>query len=189
VLTSDDEDLRSRFRRAAVDLFQEHGFDRTSAAQIAHAVGVTERTFYRYYSDKRDVLFEGEALVRSLLVAAIVNAPHDLRPLDVVLRALRLFQSVLDVFRPFAKARHGLIRATPSLQERETVRTAGLIDLLTTALINRGTPPRTARLAAQAGMAAFVLAARSWLEDDSLELSICIDEAFSELRTLLSKLP
>lgn len=189
VLTNNEEDLRSRFRQAAVDLFQERGYEQTTAAQIATKAGVTERTFYRYYPDKRDVLFEGEAVVRTLLVAAITTAPSDMRPLDSVLRALRLFQSVLEVFRPFAKARHEIIRRTRTLIEREAYRTTELVDLLATALVGRGVAERAARLAAQAGMAAIVLAAHAWLDEDGLELSLCIDQSFSELRALLAAMP
>ncbi len=68
---NDEADARTRLQRAALELFREHGYDRTTAAGIAARAGVTERTFFRYFPDKREVLFDGEAVLRTALTASV----------------------------------------------------------------------------------------------------------------------
>ncbi|MDE3177201.1 MAG: helix-turn-helix transcriptional regulator, partial [Pseudomonadota bacterium] len=69
------EDSRRRLQKAAFDLFEERGYDQTTAAEIAARAGVTERTFFRHFPDKKEVLFAGEAAFRATLTAAVAAAP------------------------------------------------------------------------------------------------------------------
>lgn len=185
-MTKNDVDVRSRLQRAGLELFRERGFDRTTAAEIAARAGVTERTFFRYFPDKREVLFGGEAMVREALTASIASAPQDLGPLDTLFRAFRSFQRVLEETQAYAKSRSEIISATPALHERELGKIDALADALATALRARGVANPRAILAAKTGMAAFVQATVSWLNEPNVELGQHFDRAFRELKTLLS---
>ena len=180
-----EESVRARLQEAALKLFRERGYDRTTATMIATQAGVTERTFFRYFPDKREVLFDGEAMVQAALTASIVEAPAELRPLDTLLQAFRFFQPMLESKWSYAKPRHEIIAATPALHERELAKIAALSDALATALKARGVAELRAVLAAQTGMAAFVQATLGWLDDPSVKLGERIDLAFRELKALL----
>lgn len=179
--------MRVRLQDAALELFRECGYDRTTAAEIAARAGVTERTFFRYFPDKREVLFDGEAKVRGALTASIADAPDGLGPLDTLFRAFRSIQLALEDYRPFSKPRHEVISTTPALAERELAKMAALADALAAALKARGVADLRAVLAARTGMAAFVHATTSWLDDPELGLGERIDLASRELKALLAE--
>ena len=185
-MAGDEECLRVRLQRAALELFRERGYDRTTAAEIAARAGVTERTFFRQFPDKREVLFDGEAILRVALTAAIADAPDGLGPLDTLFRAFRSVLPLLEENRPYSKPRHDVISSTPELQERELAKMAALADALASALKERGVADLTAVLAAQTGMAAFVHATISWLDDPEPALAKRLDLASDELKALLT---
>ena len=89
------KDVRLRLQRAALELYAERGFDRTTAADIAALAGVTERTYFRHFPDKREVLFGGEAPLQAALAEAVLAAPAGLPPLPALLAA---FLSVVPMF-------------------------------------------------------------------------------------------
>lgn len=175
-----------RLQRAALELFRQRGYDQTTAAEIAARAGVTERTFFRYFPDKREILFEGEAVLRAALLAGIAEAAAGLGALDTLFVAFRSVQPLLENNRPFSKPRHEVIRRTPALQEREQAKLSALADALAVALKARGFTELQALLAARAGMAAFALATMAWLDDPSPGLGQRFDLAFAELKSLLS---
>ncbi len=185
-MARDDDDLRARLRRAALELFREHGYDRTTAAEIAARAGVTERTFFRQFPDKREVLFDGEAILRAALTAAIADAPDGLGPFDTLFRAFRSIVPLLEDNRPYSKPRHEVISITPALHERELAKTAALADALAGALKTRGVADLKAVLAARTGMAAFVHATISWLDQPEPSLAERLDTASRELKALLA---
>ncbi|GLW71558.1 TetR family transcriptional regulator [Kitasatospora phosalacinea] len=168
-----------------MELYQEHGFDRTTTAEIAARAGVNERTFFRHFPDKREVLFDGEADLRAVLVRAVTEAPDGLPPLDVLLRAFRTAEPVLERNRPFAEPRLRVIAATPALRERDLAKAAALGDALAEALRQRGVADRSAALAAVAGWAAFHQAVRSWIDTPASRLNVHLRRAFDDLRALL----
>lgn len=174
-----------RLQQAAVELFGERGYDRTTAGEIAARAGVTERTFFRHFADKREVLFDGETILREALTAAVARAPGAFGPLDLLFGAFRSVQALLEGNRAYAAPRQTLIAATPALAERELAKTAALADALAAALQARGVGALRATLAARAGMAAFVQATTAWLEDPTIDLGARLDLAFDELRSVL----
>lgn len=176
-LIDETRTVRERLQAAALTLFATRGYDATTAAQIAAEAGVTERTFFRYFPDKREVLFEGEERVREALLAAIAGAPCALGPLDTLFTAFHAFQPELQGRRAYAKPRQDLIEITPALQERELAKIAALSGALAKALQDRGTPALDATLAAQIGMAAFAQATIAWLDDESVGLAERFDRA------------
>ena len=176
------QEARRRLELAALELYREHGFDRTTTAQIAKRAGVTERTFFHHFPDKREVLFTGQERLRGLLVAAVDAAPEALVPLEVLLGAFRALEEVMVEGRSYAQPRHELIAATPALRERETAKLAALADALAVALVERGIAPQRAVLAAHAATAAFNVAAVAWYDDPSRGLDARLVEAFDDLR-------
>jgi len=186
-VAKNEGDVRARLQRTALELFRERGYDQTTAAEIAARAGVTERTFFRYFPDKREVLFDGEAKLRAALAASVADAPGELGPLDTLFRAFRSVQPALEENRPFSKPRHEVISNTPALHERELAKLAALADVLAAELRARGVPDMQAVLAARTGMAAFVFATVSWLDDPGLGLGERLDLALRELKALLTE--
>ena len=184
-MANPEGDARLRLQQAAVELFRERGYDRTTAAEIAARAGVTERTFFRHFSDKREVLFDGQAVLVTALTASIANAPSELKPLATLFRAFRSVLQLLEENRPFSKPRQEVISATPALQERELAKMAALSDALAVALKARNVPELQAVLAARTGMAAFAHATISWLEQVRPGLPERLDLAEQELKALL----
>lgn len=175
---------RTRLRDTALALFRERGYDRTTATEIAAGAGVTERTFFRHFPDKREVLFDGQAVLRTALTAAIATAPAGQAPLAMLFGAFRSMLPALEANRPFAEPRQRVIADTPALQERELAKLTALSDALAEALVYRGVPPLQATLAARAGMAAFTHATIGWLDNPEPGLSERLDEAEAALRAL-----
>ena len=175
------EPARRRLQQAAIELFCERGYDQTTAAEIAARAGVTERTFFRHFPDKREVLFDGQAILRELLTVAIAEAPVTLQPLEVLYRAFRSVERLLEDNRPFSVPRQQVIDRAPALQERELAKVAALAEALALALRQRGVDERLAALAAQTGMATFRYAVASWFADPAGGLGTHLDRAFDEL--------
>ena len=180
------EDARRRLRHAALDLFTEKGFEATTAAEIAARAGVTERTFFRHFPDKREVLFEGQELLGTALTTAIAAVPPGLSPIETLQRALAAVTGLFEQNRPFSEPRQRLIAATPALQEREVAKHAALAGTVATALRRRGIEALRADLAAQAGLAVMSYALAGWFADASLPLGAYLDRAFAVLQELSS---
>jgi AcrR family transcriptional regulator len=180
------QDARRRLRQAALELFRERGYDATTTAQIAAKAGVTERTFFRHFPDKREALFDGEDAFRAALNDAVVAAPADLDPMGALFMAFSSVEPMLAENRPFSEPRAAVIARTPALQERVLTKTAGLVDGLSGALRRRGVEAAIATLAAQVGMAAFSHAASAWFYDPTPGLHAHLMHAFDELSELSS---
>ncbi|MFC5186881.1 TetR family transcriptional regulator [Actinomadura harenae] len=177
-------EARRRLQQAALDLYREHGFDQTTTAEIAARAGVNERTFFRHFPDKREVLFDGEAGLRATLTQAVTEAPDDLQPLDVLLGAFRKAERILEDNRSFAEPRMQVIAETPALRERDLAKSAALTDAVADALRQRGVADRLAVLAAKTGWAVFHQAVQAWIDDPSQTLDAQLLQAFADLHTL-----
>jgi AcrR family transcriptional regulator len=177
-----EPNAQGRLEQAALDLYVEQGFDATTVAEIAARAGLTERTFFRHFADKREVLFRGRELADAL-GAAIDAAPAATAPLDAVAGALESLSDFFADRRPHARRRQAVIAANPSLQERELIKLASLATTIGDALRRRGVADPTASLVAEAGIAVFKVAFENWLTDPAdRSLAEHIREALSELR-------
>jgi AcrR family transcriptional regulator len=162
-----EPDSRGRLQEAALALFSEHGFDQTTAAQIAVRAGLTERTFFRHFADKREVLFGGSAILRERIVGGVAGAPADAGPLDAVARGLDAAAAMLGESRKdLARLRHHVITANPELRERELAKLAEYANAVSVALRERGVSEPQATLAAEAGMTVLRVAVEQWVRDD-----------------------
>ena len=183
------EHARQRLQQAAVELFLERGYDQTTTAEIAARAGVTERTFFRHFPDKREVLFDGQAKLRELLTAAIARVPATVKPLETLYRAFRSLDQLLENNRPFSFPRQQVIDRTSALQERELAKVAALAGALAVALRRRGVDERPATLAARTGMETFRYAIETWFADPAGGVGVHLDRAFGELAGLTVALP
>jgi AcrR family transcriptional regulator len=151
--------------QAALELYRERGFDQTTVAEIAQRAGLTERTFFRHYADKREVLFSGE--VDDLVLNALADAPPSATPIDAVAAALEAAGGLLEKRRDSVRQRQAVIAANPSLQERESLKFATLASAMTDVLRRRGVDDPAARLTAEAGVAVFKSAFERWIDKDN----------------------
>jgi AcrR family transcriptional regulator len=182
-----EPNARGRLEQAAMELYGERGFDQTTVAEIAARAGLTERTFFRHYADKREVLFGGGELLAERLAAAVAGAPASATPLDVVAAALEEVGTLIQDSRgrDFARARRGIIAANAELQERELIKLASWAATLAGALRGRGVDDRVATLAAETGIAVFHVAFGRWVGDeDERDLPALIRQSFGELKAL-----
>ncbi|MBS1845065.1 MAG: TetR/AcrR family transcriptional regulator [Actinobacteria bacterium] len=154
-----------RLTEAAMELFEERGFEGTTVADIAERAGLTKRTFFRYFGDKREVLFSGTELLEAGFVEAIAAAPADASPLDAVAAGLDAMADRLqDVGDAGARKRQAIIAANPDLQERELIKMNGFATAAAAALRDRGVTEPAASLAAEAGIAVLRIAFARWIE-------------------------
>jgi AcrR family transcriptional regulator len=160
-----EPNARERLQQAAMDLYRERGFDRTTVAEIAAHAGLTERTFFRYFTDKREVLFWGSGALRELLAQRVAGAPDATAPIDAVAAALEATSVLFEERRDFARQRQALIAAHPELEERELIKLASLAAVIAEALRGRGVTDPAASLASEVGIAVFRLAFESWVHD------------------------
>jgi AcrR family transcriptional regulator len=184
---------RERLQAAALERFAAQGFDGTTVAEIAATAGLTERTFFRYFTDKREVLFAGQDEFERFFVAGLEggSAGPDgaIDPMAVVAAAL---DGVTAFFaeerRPFSRARQVVIDADPGLQERELLKLSGLATAMTRGLRARGVDPTAAALAAETGVTVFRVAFGLWIaEGEQRSLGEIQHAVLAELRSLLRK--
>ncbi len=178
------DQVRRRLQQAALELYRARGYDQTTTAEIAALAGVTERTFFRHFPDKREVLFDGEATLKAFLTSAVADAPPEMSAWDALFQAFQAVEPLLVKNRALSEPLQQVIAGSPALQERQLAKIGALTAALATALHRRGVEDRLATLTAQTGMAAFTYAAASWLEDASRDLGEHIAEAFREVRAL-----
>jgi AcrR family transcriptional regulator len=181
-----EPDSRGRLQEAALALYEERGFDQTTAAQIAAKAGLTERTFFRHFADKREVLFGGSALLQERIVSGVAGAPAQDGPLDAVTCGLAAAAAMLGEFRrDLARQRHAVIAANPELRERELAKLADYAASVAHALRERGVGEPQATLASQTGMTVLGVALQRWSSgDDERELADVMRDSMAELRAV-----
>lgn len=168
-----------------MELFTERGFEDTTVADIAERAGLTKRTFFRYFADKREVLFSGSKMLEETFVKGVLGAPADTAPLDAVAAGLEASAAVFETIPDRAGKRQALLLANPELQERELIKLARLSAAVAAALRERGVAEPTAGLAAEAGMAVLRVAFERWAADPHGEdLRALLKESLSELRSV-----
>jgi len=183
-------DARGRLERAAFELFAEQGYQATTVPQITARAGLTTRTFFRYFADKREVIFAGDE-IPDLARAAIEGAPAGIDPLDIVVHGLR---TVAD---ERFEGRHGevgsvrrLVLSESSLRERDARKRADLTDAVRGAFVDRGLDPSEAAVIAETTVMLFHLALEAWLTGPAeRRMADVVDEQLSVLRGVLDRRP
>ncbi len=178
----DGSEARLRLQEAALELYLERGYDKTTTGDIAARAGVTERTFFRHFADKREVFFDGESQLRELLTDAVAAVPAGAKPLPTLRAAFHQAVPLIEHNLPVTERRYPVIAATPALQERALAKHAALVTALSDALRARGVAAQLAALCAQVGMDTYSIAIRRWGADRTENLHTHLDRAFTELR-------
>jgi AcrR family transcriptional regulator len=180
-----EPDARGRLQQAAVELYVERGFEQTTVAEIAQRAGLTERTFFRHFTDKREVLFWGSSALQELFVSTVVGLPVDTTPLDAVSAAVEAASGVLEERSEWSRQRFAAISANPALQEREVAKMATLTTAVAAALRTRGVGEPAASLTAGVGIAVFKVAFESWVDPDNQRgFGDLVRDSFAELRVV-----
>jgi AcrR family transcriptional regulator len=181
---------RERLASAAMALYESKGFEETTVAEIAQSAGLTERTFFRYFADKREVLFAGSELLELQMVDGAAAAPPDATPLEVVQAAVTASSEYFPhERRSYSRLRATIINANPQLAERELRKMSALAAALAKALNDRGIAEPTATLAAQSGVTVFRVSFAEWIAQGSERAFVDIQrEMFAQLGSLTSAL-
>jgi len=184
-----EADGRDRLQKAALELYTERGFDETTVAEIAQAAGLTERTFFRHFADKREVIFGGQEAFQERFTTDIATAPPDAAPLDIIGSAVLAGSEFFTMERrPHSLRRQAVIAAHPELRERDLLKMASLAGALADALRARGVPEPSATLAAESGVVVFRVAWDQWLTDGNTRSLVDIErEAFQQLAALTER--
>lgn len=186
-MTRWEPDARGRLARAALELYAERGFEDTTVAEIAARAGLTERTFFRHYADKREVLFDRESQLQELMVRAVADASDSAAPIDAIAAGLEAAATVLQERREFACQRQAIIIANPELREREIMKLASIATALAEVLRQRGVAGQAASLAAEAGIAVFRIAFERWIDaENKQDLLQLTRDTLAQLKALVT---
>lgn len=193
-------DARGRLERAALSLFAEHGFAETTVPQITERAGLTTRTFFRYFTDKREVLFSGEDELRERMAAIIRDAPAELSPIELIEYALEA--AATTIFEP---RRHemrdwrAVVASDEGLRERALRKEQLSTESTIAALGERGVDAYTAELMARLATLALQSAVTRWIEDAELDAAVpdaagkpliaFIHESLDRLRAIITGAP
>jgi AcrR family transcriptional regulator len=178
-------DSRERLQKAALSLYGERGFENTTVAEIAGQAGLTERTFFRHFADKREVLFAGGAQLEELVVKAIDDAPAALAAVDAVMAGLEAAAGTLGERGEFAGQRQRIIDANPELGERERAKLAALGAAIAAALRRRGVEEPAAELSAAVGGTVFHIGFQSWVDGGCTgDLAELMRDSLDQLRAV-----
>jgi AcrR family transcriptional regulator len=178
-------DAQGRLMSAAIELFEEQGYEATTVAEIAERAGLTKRTFFRHFSDKREVLFSGSQELQRIWLEGLAAAPAQASPLAVVMGGLDPVAEMFAERHTFARIRAQIVEANPELQERELIKLQSLAAAIKGALVERGVTTNAAILAAQAGVTVFHVAFARWVQqNDPTTFRRLMDESLDELRSV-----
>lgn len=172
---------------AALDLFEERGYEGTTVSQIAARAGVTERTFYRHFADKREVLFAGSDSLVEQMLAEVRALPPSAGPSEAGRAALvGLGQRFTDELRPFSRRRQAVLEAEPCLRERELLKLARVTRALTDELVARGEEPCRAALTAELTRGVFTVTFARWsAPDERRSFAELVDDTSTQVRPLV----
>ena len=180
-----EPDARGRLTQAALELYVERGYEQTTVAEIAKMAGLTERTFFRYFADKREVLFWGAAGLQELLVSTVAQAPPSEAPILTIARAIEAAGAEFQARREGAVLRHSVIAANPELQERELIKLASLAAAMASQLRQRGVSEPSASLSSEAGIAVLKITFDRWInETNPQDLPTLMRTHFAELKAV-----
>jgi AcrR family transcriptional regulator len=180
-----EPDARGRLLKAALELYGERGFEQTTVAEIAARAGLTERTFFRHFADKREVLFAGADALKDLLVSTVAAAPARLSPIDAAAAGIEAAGAAIQEGGDLPRQRAAIIAASPELQERELIKLASLASALAEELRRRGVTEPAASLTAEAAIAVFRIAFDRWVEEtDQKDLPQVIRESLDALKAV-----
>jgi AcrR family transcriptional regulator len=184
-MTRWEPNAAGRLAQAALELYSERGFEQTTVAEIAARAGLTERTFFRHFADKREVLFAGADRLQELVVTAVASAPGSAAPIDAAVAGVEAAGALLQERREYSRQRQTVIAANAELRERELIKLASLASAIAEALRGRGVEDPAASLAGEAAIAVFRIAFERWTsKTKGPDLPRLIRDSLDELRAV-----
>jgi AcrR family transcriptional regulator len=178
-------DARGRLAQAALNLYSERGYEQTTVAEIAARAGLTERTFFRHFADKREVLFAGAEELQALVVGAVAGADGSAAPIDAAAAGIEAAAARLQQGREHARRRHAVIAANAELRERELTKLATLAAAIAGALRERGVAESAASLTGEVAITVFRVAFERWVGDaDERDFVQLIGASLDELQAV-----
>ncbi|MGP3775682.1 TetR/AcrR family transcriptional regulator [Streptomyces sp. SDT5-1] len=183
-----DPGTAERLTQAALELYTEHGYDNVTVTQIAERAGITRRSYFRYFADKREVLFAGSERLPAAVRAAVLDADPAASPLSAALEALTQVGAALAEHIDRASERRAVIASSPELQERERTKLAAVTSAIQDALLQRGVDDDSAKLVAQIATIASQNALDRWAEEyGDKDFATCLHAATVSLRDVLTE--
>ncbi|WP_410671864.1 TetR/AcrR family transcriptional regulator [Amycolatopsis sp. cmx-4-68] len=178
-----DPGTADRLRKAALELYSEHGYDAVTVTQIAERAGITRRSYFRYFADKREVLFAGSEQLPPAVAEAVLDAEEAESPLQTVLAAVADVGTQVTRLVDPSPERRAVIASSAELSERERTKQAAITTAIREALERRGTAAESAKLAAQAANAVFGDAFDRWIDSaGALDFPACLAAATAAFR-------
>ena len=182
-----EPDARGRLLQAALDLFEDQGYDATTAAQIAARAGLTKTTLFRLFADKREILFQGQPAMVSLAAAGVRSAADDASPVEMLRAGLRpLSDEHVPAQQEIGRRINAIVASSPELQERAAFKRSTIAAALQTALAARLDEQRPAAVLADLGVRAYYDGFAAWIDlrrEDQLP-EVVLDE-LAALQTAL----
>lgn len=177
-----DPGAEERLRKAALELYAEHGYDAVTVNQIAEHAGLTRRSYFRYFPDKREVLFAGSDRLAEAVRDAVRAVDPAVRPWPAVLQAAADIGERLAELAENSDVRRAVIAASPELQERERTKFASVTTALSDGLEDRGVSPEDAALVAQVGAVVLQNAFSRWIDaGGQQDFRSCLDAVVASL--------
>ena len=180
------KEARERLEKAALELFSERGFDAVTTAEIAARAGVTERTYFRHFPDKREVLFDGERRLTEWVTDALASVPPDVGVWPAMRRTVDGIVEPLEANREAGDRLAAIAAATPALRERAAAKEAHLVAKITDLLVARGAAADEADLVARTAWGVLSSAVRAWRAAPGTGLRHQVDHGFSLLGKLVA---
>ncbi|MCR1000625.1 TetR/AcrR family transcriptional regulator [Serratia rubidaea] len=182
-----DPGTEGRLTQAALELYMELGYDNVTVAQIAERAGITSRSYFRYFPDKREVLFAGSERLPAAVHDAVLTGRQGTSPLSSTLEALAYLGTTLVEHLDRAAERRSVIASHPELQERERTKLAAVTSAIHDALLQRGVDDDSAKLVAQIATIAFQHAFDRWTDArGETGFAACLIAVAASLRDTLS---
>jgi AcrR family transcriptional regulator len=178
-------DARGRLQEAAMTLFIERGYDEVTVADIAERAGLTKRSFFNHFADKREVVFASADALQASVLAALTEADNGLGPLDAAVGAFTQAAAPIADYPELARARRALIDSSSELRERDLLKMASMAAAVADALSRRGVPRRDAIFVSQAATTVFTTAVDEWSREPDHGLAASFRDALNDLRAAL----
>jgi len=177
---------QERLERAALELFIEQGFAQTTVPQITARAGLTTRTFFRHFADKREVIFTGEEELPALVARLMADAPASLGPMLMIAQGLETVAATrFEGRREYLRTRRTVVQADEGLRERELRKLSVLSGAISRGFVDRGVDELSATLAAEIAVTVLSVAVSRWLDQDTAQpLSAFVHDTLNALQSM-----
>lgn len=172
-----------RLQHAAMTLFHERGYSHVTVADIAEHAGLTKRTFFKHFPDKREVLFAGAAALEEQVHRSILESDSEQPAIDVAISALASAGETLSRYGEVAHLRRDVIASSPELEERSLIKMASLTRTIAAGLAARDPHVANAALVADSAVTVFGAAYAQWPDSPASHFPDLMHKVLAELRT------